>query len=347
MGSPKNLNVPQVYAEALAIAGLDNDIEKVAQWLADDDQVTKNPYWKLYSYYASRLIDMAPQPSNGFRARPKHAIPAPKLGRNDICPCGSGKKYKVCHLGRDEVSIWKLGAPTPEIRAMAIAQLIHRLPIASLGTIPLTDAAPLVLVEMASAYYNANQAEPAITLLKQALDVERDDPFLLYDYWVARYAEWLVEADRTKEAEEYLLDEFDAKRGVQPWQVAQKLTAFYIDQGDPDNAEIWIETALEGDPDNPFNHYLNGLLHHTVSQWEAAVTSYERAKELSDNFREQEKIYMVQLVDEALERALKQQPIDDEEELPEAVEDATLDGDDANIDQDSESTEQTGTSEQP
>jgi uncharacterized protein YecA (UPF0149 family) len=23
----------------------------------------------------------------------------PKIGRNDICPCGSGKKFKKCHLG--------------------------------------------------------------------------------------------------------------------------------------------------------------------------------------------------------------------------------------------------------
>jgi uncharacterized protein YecA (UPF0149 family) len=25
----------------------------------------------------------------------------PKIGRNDPCWCGSGKKYKKCHLGRD------------------------------------------------------------------------------------------------------------------------------------------------------------------------------------------------------------------------------------------------------
>jgi preprotein translocase subunit SecA len=24
---------------------------------------------------------------------------APKVGRNDPCPCGSGKKYKRCHAG--------------------------------------------------------------------------------------------------------------------------------------------------------------------------------------------------------------------------------------------------------
>ncbi len=27
--------------------------------------------------------------------------PKPKAGRNDRCPCGSGKKYKQCHLGRE------------------------------------------------------------------------------------------------------------------------------------------------------------------------------------------------------------------------------------------------------
>jgi hypothetical protein len=25
-----------------------------------------------------------------------------KTGRNDVCPCGSGKKYKKCHLEADE-----------------------------------------------------------------------------------------------------------------------------------------------------------------------------------------------------------------------------------------------------
>jgi len=28
-------------------------------------------------------------------AKPK--IAADKVGRNDVCPCGSGKKYKKCH----------------------------------------------------------------------------------------------------------------------------------------------------------------------------------------------------------------------------------------------------------
>jgi len=27
----------------------------------------------------------------------KTAPPTPKIGRNDLCPCGSGKKFKKCH----------------------------------------------------------------------------------------------------------------------------------------------------------------------------------------------------------------------------------------------------------
>ena len=29
---------------------------------------------------------------------------APKVGRNDLCPCGSGKKYKNCHMRQDSAA---------------------------------------------------------------------------------------------------------------------------------------------------------------------------------------------------------------------------------------------------
>lgn len=34
------------------------------------------------------------------QSRPEKVMPAkaaPTVGRNDLCPCGSGKKYKHCH----------------------------------------------------------------------------------------------------------------------------------------------------------------------------------------------------------------------------------------------------------
>jgi hypothetical protein len=33
----------------------------------------------------------------GAGEKPKQVIRKEKIGRNDPCPCGSGKKYKKCH----------------------------------------------------------------------------------------------------------------------------------------------------------------------------------------------------------------------------------------------------------
>jgi preprotein translocase subunit SecA len=40
----------------------------------------------------SRSADAAAQPDSARMVRVY-----PKVGRNDPCPCGSGKKYKYCH----------------------------------------------------------------------------------------------------------------------------------------------------------------------------------------------------------------------------------------------------------
>ena len=37
--------------------------------------------------------EAAPLPQQARRSAP----PTPKIGRNDECPCGSGKKFKKCH----------------------------------------------------------------------------------------------------------------------------------------------------------------------------------------------------------------------------------------------------------
>lgn len=322
MGVPKDLNNPVVYAEALVHAALNPQRELLAAWLADEREAMEKsraiyPFQQWYLYFADRLLDMMPRPELGFQSRPKRAVPVPKIGRNDPCPCGSGKKYKQCHLVEDggvEVPSWKLGSPTPTIRAMSVANLVHQLPLSTLDQVPVVMASPLALSEMANVYHNQGRLEDALKLLKKVLDGDREDPFLLYDYWIARYAEWLVEADRASEGEQFLMDEYDNPRQVEAWQVAQKLAAFYIDQGELPHAETWVETALEGDGENPFNHYLKGLLAHFAESWELAVAAYEQALAYSDRFREEEKIYMSLLVNVALERAKNHLPVDEEDD---------------------------------
>ena len=41
------------------------------------------------------------------------------LGRNDACHCGSGKKYKACHLSQDEAAERELRAKQQEAEAKA------------------------------------------------------------------------------------------------------------------------------------------------------------------------------------------------------------------------------------
>jgi hypothetical protein len=49
-----------------------------------------------------RLASPTPQPPPAAARRAPSA--GPRAGRNDPCPCGSGKKYKKCHLPIDEGS---------------------------------------------------------------------------------------------------------------------------------------------------------------------------------------------------------------------------------------------------
>jgi preprotein translocase subunit SecA len=44
----------------------------------------------------------ARSPADGGAPRPAPVHTAPRVGRNDPCPCGSGKKYKKCHMLIDQ-----------------------------------------------------------------------------------------------------------------------------------------------------------------------------------------------------------------------------------------------------
>ena len=43
-------------------------------------------------------------------------------GRNDDCPCGSGKKYKKCHLREDEEAEHRYMAEQEQARAAEVAE---------------------------------------------------------------------------------------------------------------------------------------------------------------------------------------------------------------------------------
>jgi hypothetical protein len=55
--------------------------------------------WKQDAAMDAATANMAPpQPIDALSSLIKQAGKRPKIGRNEKCPCGSGKKYKKCHL---------------------------------------------------------------------------------------------------------------------------------------------------------------------------------------------------------------------------------------------------------
>jgi uncharacterized protein YecA (UPF0149 family) len=49
---------------------------------------------------AGRMPDSKIRRLKGLPVRLPWRRPIPKIGRNEACPCGSGRKFKKCCLGR-------------------------------------------------------------------------------------------------------------------------------------------------------------------------------------------------------------------------------------------------------
>ena len=52
---------------------------------------------RVPQFQGSEGYDQAMQNSYQQVERQQPVVAEPKVGRNDLCPCGSGKKYKQCH----------------------------------------------------------------------------------------------------------------------------------------------------------------------------------------------------------------------------------------------------------
>jgi hypothetical protein len=63
-----------------------------------------------------RSLNKVVWPSVGSAPLPRHVT---KIGRNDPCPCGGGKKYKDCHLDDGEAFLHKLAQEQEKQRRRA------------------------------------------------------------------------------------------------------------------------------------------------------------------------------------------------------------------------------------
>jgi hypothetical protein len=107
--------VRQTYAEGLIdesvadLAGIERDLAAPKPGRPEDhglvtDAISEMEHWACFHSEDSRPIEPVepevprppPSPAPPAYVAPKPLVRGPKVGRNDPCPCGSGKKYKKC-----------------------------------------------------------------------------------------------------------------------------------------------------------------------------------------------------------------------------------------------------------
>jgi preprotein translocase subunit SecA len=66
--------------------------EKAQITTSDNTTSTPRPRFQGSEGYDEAIRNSAP-----VREKQQPVVVEPKIGRNDPCPCGSGKKYKQCH----------------------------------------------------------------------------------------------------------------------------------------------------------------------------------------------------------------------------------------------------------
>ena len=105
--------VRQAYAEGLVddtvadLEGIEQDIATPKPWRRDrqhliTDAIAEMEWWAAFDpkeEWPRKLPEPEASPTLPAPARyvaPQPVVREPKIGRNDPCPCGSGKKYKKC-----------------------------------------------------------------------------------------------------------------------------------------------------------------------------------------------------------------------------------------------------------
>lgn len=83
-------------------------------------------------------------------------------GRNDLCPCGSGKKFKACHLGREDEIMHLLQAGAAPVPTTVAAQLATATKPVDNGDDPIAREAAAIRQSIAADATTERSSSPAV-----------------------------------------------------------------------------------------------------------------------------------------------------------------------------------------
>ena len=169
--------------------------------------------------------------------------PMRKVGRNDPCPCNSGKKYKQCCQRRDE------------------AHMVSQHP---------ETASPLQTLQAALAHHQAGRLPQASAIYQQILQVTPSHPDALHFSGLVAHQTGNNEIaiEFIRKALSFRPDDIDAH---------YNLGIVLQEQGRLDDAAVSYRRALTLDPDYADAHNNLGNVLKDQSKLDDAVASYRRA----------------------------------------------------------------------
>ena len=92
-------NGGELHEQLLAVAILAGvTFPEQSQWMQEAGRCEQRRAQRYQKMFGDSTSPSAPAPE-GERVKP--LVVAQKVGRNDLCPCGSGNKHKKCCLGKD------------------------------------------------------------------------------------------------------------------------------------------------------------------------------------------------------------------------------------------------------
>lgn len=96
-------NLPENLQEKINNIGSDMIMGAAMSHTKEENEAVENMVDTLHQDTANAAVGNAniEELAKAYMARPRHIKPLvkdTKVGRNDLCPCGSGKKYKNCCL---------------------------------------------------------------------------------------------------------------------------------------------------------------------------------------------------------------------------------------------------------
>ena len=100
LGLDGQLHEEQSYAPNINISNKENEVKTgmIMDGIENPNETTTEEFKKTMDEAMPKLDEKTMQRLIQYQNRKPSVREYPKIGRNDPCPCGSGKKYKNCCL---------------------------------------------------------------------------------------------------------------------------------------------------------------------------------------------------------------------------------------------------------